>query len=227
METNQATVQIGKGQVYEETFKQTQAYTPEALQALRERKATNAKTLQKVDKKLERLEVEANKYSPENIAKLEAEAEAQAQAEFEALSMEVDGTDAEIAIKDDAIDKLQVKTAKAIEKLERVQGLSGLHKNSPKKRASTPWKYAIPISLIGTLQTLYPGQFHPVFKAGSDRPWAYKSKSGYIQIHFEDLVTCHFIKGHGEKRLIIPHDYGQGITRWFKEVLQKHMPKAA
>ena len=227
METNQATVQIGKGQVYEETFKQTQAYTPEALQALRERKATNAKTLQKVDKKLERLEVEANKYSPENIAKLEAEAEAQAQVEYEALTLEVDGQEAEIAIKDDAIDKLQVMTAKSIEKLERVQGLSGLHKNSPKKKASTPWKYAIPISLIGTLQTLYPGQFHPVFKAGSDRPYGYKTKSGYYRIIFSDHVTCHFLKGHGDKMVDIPHNYGQGITRWFKEVLQKHMPKAA
>lgn len=202
-------------------------YSKGALQALREKKAANAKTLKTVDKKFDKAQAEADKFSPENIAKLEAQAEAEAQAEFEALSMEVDGQDAEIAIKEGETEKLQVKVAKSIQKLETIQGLSGLHKNSPKKKAATPWKHAIPISLIGTLKTLYPGQFHPVFKAGSDRPFMYKTKSGYIRIDFSDHVLCHFLKGHGDRQLDIPHHYGQGIKRWFEGVLTKHMPKAA
>lgn len=202
-------------------------FSKEALQALREKKVANAKALKKVDKKLEKTQAEADKFSDENVDQLVKDAEVEAQAEFEALTMEVDGMDAELEIKEGTIDKLQVSTAKAIQTLEQVQGISGLHRNSPKKKANTPWKYAIPISLIGTLKAEYPGQFHPVFKAGSDRPFMYKNKSGHIRIDFSDHVTCHFLKGHGGRQLDIPHDYGQGITKWFKDVLTKHMPKVA
>lgn len=200
-------------------------YSKEALQALREKKAANTKALKKVDKSLEKEEERAKSFTPEKVEALKLQAEKALQVEGERLAREVEQSDKDITARQDEVDALQAKTAKAIQHLETIQGISGLHRNSPKKLAASPWAYAIPISLIGSMEALYPGQWVKCFDNG--KAYMYKSLRGQVWVDFSDFTQVKVTKGFGKRQTVYTRNYSQGLTKWFRTLLNTIMPKAA
>ena len=200
-------------------------FTKDDLIALRAKKAEKDKALKKVNKSLEKEEARAANFTPEKVEALKEEANKALQVEGERLAREVEQSDKDIEAKEAYVLTLQNKTAKSIQDLETIQGISGLHRNSPKKLAPSPWSYAIPTSILGTVKELYPGQFAEVLNNG--KPYMLKSIKGQVWVDFSDFVTLKVTKGFGKNQVVYTRNYSQGLTRWFKGLLNNIMPKAA
>ncbi len=200
-------------------------FTKDDLIALRAKKAEKDKALRKVNKSLEKEEARAANFTPEKVEALKEEASKALQVEGERLAREVEQGDKDIAAKQGQVDTLQATTAKSIQDLETIQGISGLHRNSPKKLAASPWAYAIPISIIQSMKELYPGQW--IECTANGKPYLFKSIKGQVWVDFSDFVTFKVSKGFGKNQVVYERNYSQGLTRWFRSLLGNIMPKAA
>ncbi len=214
----------------EQTAKEVKAmaevvFTKEDLAKLRQAKLEKDKALKKVNKTLEKEEARAANFTPEKVKALEKQADAALQAEGKRLAKEVAQGDKDIAAKKGKVEALQVTTAKSIQALEQIQGISGLHRNSPKKLAASPWSYAIPISLIGSMDSLYPGQWVTCLDNG--KAYMYKSLKGQVWVDFSDFTQVKVTKGFGKRQTVYTRNYSQGLTKWFRTLLNTIMPKAA
>lgn len=215
---------INKG-VDVEVHVDTKIFTKDDLIKLRADKVERDKALKKVTKSLEKEEARAKDFTPEKVEALKVQAARQLQEEGERLAKEVEAQDVDIAAKEGEVTDLQVKTAQSIQDLETIQGISGLHRNSPKKLAPSPWSYAIPISIIGSMKELFPGQWIECTKDG--KPYLYKSLKGQVWVDFSSFVTFKVTKGFGKKQAVYERNYSQGLTKWFRTLLNTIMPKSA
>jgi len=153
METNASTQESGNPIEIEinEDKEEGKVYTKDDLIKLRQAKMDKDKALRKVNKTLDKEVARAADFTPEKIEALKEQASKALQEEGIKLQAEIDQQDIDIESKGQEVTALQVKTAKSIQDLETIQGISGLHRNSPKKLAPSPWSYAIPISILGTI----------------------------------------------------------------------------
>lgn len=233
---SQTSVQVGKGipedgiltpgQLAKEVKEMAEVvFTKDDLAKLRAKKAEQDKTLRKADKALVKEQARAKDFTPDKVEALKLQAAKDLQAEGERLQAEVDQQEVDIDFAQLEVDNLQAKTAKSIQDLETIQGISGLHRNSPKKLAPSPWSYAIPISILGSVKELYPGQFSEVIANG--KPYMLKSVKGQVWVDFSNFVTLKVTKGFGKSQVVYERNYSQGLTKWFRTLLNNIMPKAA
>jgi hypothetical protein len=217
-------ISINGGSEKMETKKEV---TAEDLQSLRLKDLAIAKEKKKLEKKLQKEEELASKFSDDKIEQLIAEEKQRIEKEYVALQASIAQNESDKIAMELKVEGLQKQTATKLQELKEIKGLSGLHKNSPKQLASTPWKCAIPVSILGSIKELYPNRFIPVYNPAGVHVGMKSKPNGYVFVDFSDHVTFKVHKGFGDKRKTYPMTYGQGIKRKFRALLMELMPKAA
>lgn len=209
-----------KGTVLEKAKPKSQA---EILNELRQENAQLTKDKKKGDKELDKAKEVKAKTSPAAIKKAIAEQKAKNAAEIKALRADNKGLRSGNKVTGKQVEVIRKESTKALQELETIRGISGLHKNSPKKLSKDPFTYAIPISIIGTCETMFPNSWKKEYKPNTNRPYALESIDGRIRFDFSNwLILDVTANGHTFRR-----DYSQGLTSFVKKVLTDCMVKKA
>ena len=209
-----------KGTVLEKKKPKSQL---EILNELRQENIDLKKDKKKGNKALDKAKEVKAKTSPAAIKKAIAEQKARNKAEIASLRAENKAMASGNKVTGKQVEVIRKESTKALQELDEIHGMSGLHKNSPKKLARDPFSYAVPFSIIGTCESMFPNNWKKHFKPNTNRPYAIESIDGKVLFNFSNWLMLEVTaNGHTFRR-----DYSQGLTPYVKKILTDCMAKAA
>ncbi len=200
-------------------------FTLAEITAMKERKKAQDKEVKKLAKDEAKAKEDAETFSDANVKKMNEEAIKIEQDAALILFNEVTATDDELVKGHARVKTMTDEVIVQKRQVHDVKRILGLHKNSPKNLADSPYKHAIPKSIVENTKLCYPGVFIETFVDG--RSVELKSVKSRIVIDYRDPIRCHVHHGYGQAKRSTSFTYGQGIKRNLEAWLASCQPKKA